>query len=63
MSHYKGFHDCDTIKRFAFECREDCYINSGEGGCFMLLNKRYWDILWEIYECTDVYDAQQPGNR
>ena len=55
--YYKGSHDCDAIKRIAFDSHVDCYVNSGEGFCDMVLNYRNWDALWAVYEFGDFTGA------
>ena len=50
---YKGAHDCDTIKRIAFDSHVDCYIKSGVGFCKMAADTSNWDALWAVYEMKD----------
>ena len=50
---YKGAHDCDTIKRIAFDSHVDCYIKSGVGFCKMASDSSNWDALWAVYELKD----------
>ena len=50
---YKGAHDCDTIKRIAFDSHVDCYIKTGVGFCKMAADASNWDALWAVYEMKD----------
>ena len=50
---YKGAHDCDTIKRIAFESHVGCYLKSSVGFCNMAQDTSNWDALWAVYEVND----------
>ena len=59
LPYYKGSHDCDTIKRIAFDSHADCYVNSVEGSCDMVLNPQNWNALLALYGPSDITGADR----
>ena len=47
---YGGEHDCDAIKRTAFDSQVACYTNSGNGFCDMVAQESNWNALYEVFD-------------
>ena len=47
--YYQGAHDCNTIKRTAFDLHVPCYTEQGNGFCDMATNQSHWDALYKVF--------------